>query len=66
MLGCLNLEKSGKLGTSASRQEADVRRIILITTPLPSSGLINTNIRGRGLARSVLVIMVQFSLQRSE
>ena len=48
-----------------SRQEADVRSIIVVTTPFPSSGLINTNIGGRGLARSILDIVVQYARQRS-
>ena len=66
MVGCLNIEKNRRLGAPVSRQEANIRRIIVITTPLPSSGLIKTNIRGRGLARSVLVILVQCALRRSE
>ena len=65
MVGCLNIEKNRRLGAPVSRQEANIRRIIVITTPLPSSGLIKTNIRGRGLARSVLVILVQCALRRS-
>ena len=49
-----------------SRQEKDdVRSIIVVTTPFPSSGLINTNIGGRGLVRSILDIVVQYARQRS-